>query len=173
MGLAAIETIRAEGGQSIAITRKSDKREELIALGADHVIVSEEEDVESRVEQITGVKGVRIILDSVAGPLLQTLANVATPGGIIVEYGALSEHPTPFPQMSVLSKCLTIRGYWTAETMVDSDRRAKAQKYVLDRISDGTFHPRIAKIFPFTQMVEAYKYLESSAQIGKIVVSVT
>ncbi|HEX3680964.1 MAG TPA: zinc-dependent alcohol dehydrogenase family protein [Bryobacteraceae bacterium] len=172
-GLAAIETIRAEGGQSIAITRKRDKREELIALGANHVIVSEEEDIESRVEQITGVKGVRIILDPVAGPLLQTLANVAAPGGIIIEYGALSEHPTPFPLMPVLSKCLTVRGYWMAETMADPARRKKAQNYVFDRVSDGTFHPRIAKIFPFAQIVEAYKYLESSSQIGKIIVSVT
>jgi NADPH:quinone reductase-like Zn-dependent oxidoreductase len=108
-GLAAIETIRAEGGQSIAITRKSDKREELIALGANHVIVSGEEDIEACAAQITGGKGVRIILDCVAGPLLPTLANVAAPGGIIIEYGALSEHPTPFPQLPVLSKCLTIR----------------------------------------------------------------
>jgi NADPH:quinone reductase-like Zn-dependent oxidoreductase len=50
---------------------------ELIALGANHVIVSEEEVIESRVEQITGAKGVRIILDAVAGPLLLTQDELA------------------------------------------------------------------------------------------------
>src|SRR5215471_15049156 len=62
-GLAAIETIRAEGGRSIALTRKRDKRDELVAAGANYVIVSEEEDIEQRIAQITGLKGIRIILD--------------------------------------------------------------------------------------------------------------
>jgi NADPH:quinone reductase-like Zn-dependent oxidoreductase len=172
-GLAAIETVRAEGGQSIAITRKSSKRAELIALGADHVIALEEEDIEARVKQITGGKGVRIILDSVAGPLLATLANIAAPGGIIIEYGALSENPAPFPQLSVLSKFLTIRGYWMAETLADPARREKAQKYVVDHINDGSFKPRIARIFPFAEIVGAYSYLESNTQVGKIIVTVS
>ena len=62
-GLAAIETTRAQDGQSIAITRKSDKRDELMASGANHVIALDEEDIESRMDQITNGKGVRIILD--------------------------------------------------------------------------------------------------------------
>lgn len=156
-GVAAIETVRAERGKSIAITRTASKREELTALGADHVVVLEEEDMKARVEQVTGGKGVRIIVDSVAGPLLETLANIAVPGGIIIEYGALSEHPAPFPQIAVLSKRLTIRGYWMAETLADPIRRKKAQKYVIDRINDGRFRPRISKVFPFAQIAEAYR----------------
>jgi len=171
-GLAALETIRAEGGQSIAITRKSDKRAELLAFGANHVVVSEAEDVQSRVDQITGGKGVRIIVDAVGGPLLQTLAAIAAPAATIVEYGALSEHPTTFPQLTVISKNLTIRGYWMAETLAESNRRQKAQDYVLRRINDGSFQPRIARVFPFAQVIEAYKYLESNTQVGKIVVTV-
>jgi hypothetical protein len=31
---------------------------------------------------------------------------------------------------------------------------------------------RRAKIFPFAQMVDAYKYLESNAQVGKVVITV-
>jgi NADPH:quinone reductase-like Zn-dependent oxidoreductase len=47
-----------------------------------------------------------------------------------------------------------------------------AKKYVYDRLADGRFHPKIAKIFPFAQTVEAYKYLESNAQVGKVVITV-
>jgi NADPH:quinone reductase-like Zn-dependent oxidoreductase len=171
-GLAAIETTRAEGGQSIAITRKSDKRDELMASGANHVIVLEEEDIESRLDQITNGKGVRIILDSVAGPLLTTLAKVAARGAMIIEYGALFAGETIFPQLLALSKCLTIRGYWLAETLSDPIRRQKAKNYVVKHISEGNFQPRIDKIFPFAQIIEAYRYLESNTQVGKIVVSV-
>jgi len=59
-----------------------------------------------------------------------------------------------------------------AETLADPNRREKAQKYVFDRIAEGSFHPRIARVFPFAQTVEAYQYLESNAQVGKIIVSV-
>jgi NADPH:quinone reductase-like Zn-dependent oxidoreductase len=39
-------------------------------------------------------------------------------------------------------------------------------------LADGRFHPKIAKRFPFAQTVDAYKYLESNAQVGKVVITV-
>ena len=45
VGIAAIEIVRAEGAISIATTRTSKKKAELLALGADHVIATEEEDL--------------------------------------------------------------------------------------------------------------------------------
>ena len=47
-----------------------------------------------------------------------------------------------------------------------------AKKYVYDRLADGRFHPKVARIFPFAQAVEAYKYLESNAQERKVVITV-
>jgi NADPH:quinone reductase-like Zn-dependent oxidoreductase len=34
------------------------------------------------------------------------------------------------------------------------------------------FKPRIDRVFPFAQIVEAHRYMESNQQIGKIVVTV-
>jgi NADPH:quinone reductase-like Zn-dependent oxidoreductase len=47
-----------------------------------------------------------------------------------------------------------------------------AREYIYDRLADGRFVPRIAKTFPFAQTVEAYQYLESNTQIGKVVITV-
>ena len=47
-----------------------------------------------------------------------------------------------------------------------------AKKYVFDRLADGRFVPKIARTFPFKEIVEAYRYLEANQQIGKIVVTV-
>jgi NADPH:quinone reductase-like Zn-dependent oxidoreductase len=95
-GLAAIDTVKSEGAISIATTRKSDKRRGLLAAGAEHVIVTDEEDLVSRVREITGGAGARIIYDPIAGPLLDKLADVAAPGATIFQYGLLSGEPTPF-----------------------------------------------------------------------------
>jgi NADPH:quinone reductase-like Zn-dependent oxidoreductase len=45
------------------------------------------------------------------------------------------------------------------------------KKYIYDHLADGSFRPEIARTFPFDQTVEAYKFLESNEQIGKIVIT--
>lgn len=52
------------------------------------------------------------------------------------------------------------------------EKRRAAKKYAYDRLADGRFHPKVAKIFPLAKTVEAYKYLESNEQVGKILITV-
>ena len=172
VGIAAMEIAKTEGAISIATTRMSNKKAELLSLGADHVIATEEEDIVARVKEITGGKGARVIFDPVGGPFLEKLAEAAASGGIIFQYGLLSMQPTPFPLLTALGKGLSIRGYSLMEITRNPAKLAPAKKYVYDRLADGRFRPKIAKIFPFTQTVEAYKYLESNAQVGKVVITV-
>jgi NADPH:quinone reductase-like Zn-dependent oxidoreductase len=172
VGIAAIEIAKAEGAVSIATTRKSTKKAELRSLGADHVIATEEEDMLARVKEITGGKGARVIFDPVGGPFLEKLAAAAALGGIVFEYGWLSMQPTPFPLLTVLTKGLNIRGYMLMEITRNPEKLPAAKKYIYERLADGRFHPKVAKTFPFTQTVDAYKYLESNAQVGKVVITV-
>ena len=126
----------------------------------------------ARVNEITGGKGARVIFDPVGGPFVEKLAEAAAPGGIIFQYGLLSMQPTPFPLFAALGKGLSIRGYSLMEITRNPEKLPAAKKYVYDRLADGRFKPKIAKTFPFAQTVEAYKYLESNAQVGKIVITI-
>ncbi|MCU1305789.1 MAG: putative oxidoreductase [Acidobacteriaceae bacterium] len=171
VGIAALEIAKSEGAISIATTRKSNKKAELLSLGANHVIATEEEDFVARVNEITGGKGARVIFDPVSGPFLEKLAQAAAPGGIIFQYGALSMQPTPFPLFTALPKGLNIRGYTLFEITTNPEKLPAAKKYIYDRLADGRFRPKIAKTFPFAQTVDAYKYLESNTQVGKIVIT--
>jgi NADPH:quinone reductase-like Zn-dependent oxidoreductase len=58
------------------------------------------------------------------------------------------------------------------EITLDAAKLKAAVKYVYDRLADGRFVPKIAKTFPFAQSVEAYRYLESNQQVGKVVITV-
>ena len=145
---------------------------ELLALGADHVIVTEEEDLVARVKDITGGKGARISFDPVGGKGLEALAGAAAENGIIFEYGALASEPTPYPLFAALSKHLTIKGYTLFEVIANPAAFQSAKKYVFDHLAAGNFKPRIDKTFPLSAIVEAHRYMESNAQIGKIVVTV-
>ena len=172
VGIASIEIAKAEGAISIATTRSSKKRAELVAAGADHVIITDEEDLADRVKGITSGKGARIIFDPIGGKGLEVLATAASFGGTIFEYGALAQEPTPFPLFAALSKGLSIRGYTLFEVVGNPAIFSKAKKYVFDHIEAGDFKPRIDRIFPLAQIVEAHRYMESNQQIGKIVVAV-
>jgi len=172
VGLAAIQIVRDHGATAIAVTRTQGKRAELLALGADHVIVTEEEDYATRIQEITGGKGVRLTFDPIAGPLLEQLVAAAAPGGIIFEYGWLSEQPTPFPLFQALGKGLSIRGYTLMEITKVPALAEVAKNYTFDRLADGRFVPKIARTFPFEETVEAYRFLESNQQVGKVVITV-
>lgn len=172
VGLAAIQMVKEEGAIAIATTRTSNKRAELLTLGADHVIATEEEDLAKRVNEITGGKGARIVFDPVGGPVVEQLATAAAMGGIIFEYGWLSMQPTPFPLLSALGKGLTMRGYSMTEIRREPRLLAIAKQYVYDRLRDGRFQPKIAQTFPLAESVAAYEFLESNAQVGKVVITV-
>jgi NADPH:quinone reductase-like Zn-dependent oxidoreductase len=172
VGIAAIEMVKAEGAISIATTRTSKKKATLTKVGANHVIAMQEEDFLARVKEITGGNGARVIFDPISGKGIELLAQAAAQGGTIFEYGALALEPTPFPLFTALAKALSVRGYTLREIFADPKLMAKAEKYVFDRVAAGEFKPRIDRVFPFAQIVEAHRYMESNEQIGKIVVKV-
>jgi NADPH:quinone reductase-like Zn-dependent oxidoreductase len=169
VGLAAIQIVKEQGGISIAATRTSVKKDKLIALGADHVIVTQEEDLVARVQAITGGKGARIVFDPVGGDYINTLAQATANGGTIFLYGMLSGKPTPFP-LAAFARTIGMFGYTFGELRGTAEWETM-KKYIYARVANGTFKPKIARTFPFDQTVEAYKYLESNQQIGKIVIT--
>jgi len=169
VGLAAIQIVKAQGGISIATTRTSAKKDQLTALGADHVIATEEEDLVARVQAITGGKGARIVFDPVGGDYINTLAQATANGGTIFVYGMLSGKPTPFP-MAAFGRSIGLFGYTFGELRGTPAWEAM-KKYIYDGLADGSLKPKIARTFPFAETVEAYKYMESNEQIGKIVIT--
>jgi NADPH:quinone reductase-like Zn-dependent oxidoreductase len=176
VGIAAIEIAKAEGAISIAATRSRKKKAQLLKLGANHVVVTDEEDLSERVNTITGGEGTRIIFDPIGGRALETLAAAASPSGIIFEYGMMAEDPTPYPLHLALMKHLTIKAYTLFEVVSNPDERPdefrKAKEYVFNGLSRGDFKPIISRTFRLSDIVEAHRYMESNVQIGKIVVTV-
>lgn len=169
VGLAAIQIVKAQGGVSIATTRTSTKKEKLLALRANHVIATEEEDLVARVQSITGGKGARIVFDPVGGDYINTLAQATANGGTIFVYGMLSGKPTPFP-MAAFGRHIGMFGYTFNELRGTSEWETM-KKYIYDHLADGSLKPEIARTFPFDEAVEAYKFLESNQQIGKVVIT--
>ncbi len=171
VGLAAIQIANRVGAIPIAVTRTERKAPALREAGAAHVIASAEEDIEARLKEIAGEEGVRVVFDAVGGPAFLPLTAAMARGGILISYGGQSPEATPFPLFNVLSKSLTLRGYLVHEITGDPARLAAAKAFILDGLGDGSLKPIIARTFPFEEIVEAHRYLESNEQFGKVVVT--
>lgn len=172
VGIAAIQIARLVGAIPIATTRTSIKKQALLDAGAAHVIVTEEEDLLTRLREITGSNGARVIFDPIGGPQVEELTDAMAQGGILIEYGLLSGEPTPFPLVKALFKSLTLRGFIYSEIVTDSQKLPAAKRFILEGLTSGALKPIIAKTFAFDEIVEAHRYLESNEQIGKIVVTI-
>jgi NADPH:quinone reductase-like Zn-dependent oxidoreductase len=172
VGIAAFQIAKAMGATIIATTRSRAKRQALIEHGADHVVVTDEEDLVARVMELTSGVGGRVVFDPVGGSSFIPLTESMARGGILLEYGALSTEPTPFPQFTVLGKSLTLKGYLNGEITNNEAALERAKAFITKGLSSGQLKPVIARTFRLEQIQEATRFLESNAQIGKVVVNV-
>ena len=172
VGYAAIELINAAGATAIATTRTKAKKQNLLDAGASDVVVTDDEDLVERVAAITGGRGANVIFDPIAGPIVKKLAEIAAPGAVIYEYGALSGAETPFPLFQALRKGLSVRGYSLFELTGDPAKLELARSYVFNALKDRKLKPLIDKTFKLDEIADAHRYMESNQQNGKIVVTV-
>ena len=172
VGLAAIQIANRVGATAIAVTRTTAKRQALLDAGAAYVVASTEEDLAARLDEIAGPQGVRVVFDAIGGPIFEPLTAAMSRGGILIEYGGLSHEPTPFPLFAVLAKTLTLRGYLVHEITGNPAKLEAAKAFILEGLETGALRPIIDRTFPFEQIVEAHRFLESNRQFGKIVVTV-
>jgi NADPH:quinone reductase len=92
-GVGAIQLVKNTGARSIATTTCSSKKPALLRIGADHVIVTSEENFGEAVMRITNGQGARLIYDPIGGDFTFQCAKALAEEGIIFVYGMLDPDP--------------------------------------------------------------------------------
>lgn len=181
VGFAGIEVAKQLGASVIATTRKQAKAAALLEAGADHVIITDEEDLATRVQEITDGKGVKMVFDPIAGQSIPTLLDCLAISGRYVLYGILDQADPVLPAMSVLAKNISLHGYtvfaYTGYPQMGMPQQteavAEAREFLLPRLADGQMKPVVSETFPLEDVVAAHQSLESNQQTGKIVLQVS
>ena len=139
-------------------------------LGADHVIDRKAETVSKRVGEITGGRGVDIIVDPVGGPSIPGNLALLAPCGMLVVYGGLGGKAQLDLQTTMRSSknSPAIRQFsiHTWDHLVE-ERRA-GMRALIDMLAAGKLHPRIHARLPLADAVRAHEMLESGAVLGKL-----
>lgn len=137
VGIGAIQVAKLLNATVIATTRTSAKVAQLLDAGADHVIVTDEQDLVAEVTRITDGKGVDVVFEPVGGPNFPKLVDATKPGGTIYIYGALSDEVTPLPMLSMIPREINVRGYNLFGVTTTPSRQAKAVEFVYQGITSG------------------------------------
>jgi NADPH:quinone reductase-like Zn-dependent oxidoreductase len=165
VSLFALQFARAAGARVVATTGSSAKEERLRALGAAEVVnYRSEPDWDKRVWELTGRRGVDLVVEvGGAGTLGKSLKAVRS-GGHISLIGVLAGATGEVNPLPAVMKSVRIQGiYVGSREMFEAMNRA---------IELHAIHPVIDRVFPFGEAKEAYRCLESGAHFGKVVIAI-
>ncbi len=174
IGTTAILLGKAFGATVVVTAGTPEKCEACRALGADAAINYREGDWTGPVTEATGGRGPDLILDMVGGAYVAQNYAVAAPDGRIVSIAFLQGSKVEVDFLKLLSKRLT----HTGSTMRPQPVEAKAgiarelEEKVWPLLEAGRCRPVIHATFPLRRAAEAHALMESSAHVGKIVLTV-
>ena len=169
LGPPTIQMVRMLGGRVIATTRKREKAEAIRAMGAEHVIVTDEEDLAARIRASTRQEGVQFVFDPIGGPIVEPLIECLMPYGTLVLYGIMDFDPVNLPVHLTVANNLSIHGY--AMMLADKpERNREAIDFIRDGVRRGLFRPLIDSRFPLDRFSEAISRFEAQHHVGKVVV---
>ncbi len=173
IGVTAIQLAKALGAQVIVTAGSDDKCAACLALGADHAINYRSHDFAAETRRLTGGRGADVVLDMVAGGYvareLECMAEDGRLAIIAVQGGTASAIDAGL----LLRKRLAITGS-TLRPRSLAYKAALAQQLkaqVWPLIEAGRVKPVIHQVFPAANAAEAHALMESSAHVGKIVLT--
>jgi len=173
VGTAGIQIAKALGAR-IAVTCSSGKADACRALGADVVLERSPADWLAALEAEVP-EGVDTILDVVGGDEADRNLRAARTDGTIVQVGLMGGASAPVNMGLLLTKRIT----WIGTTLRSRpvERKIELMQRFIDEIlplfDSGALRPVIDSRYSFEQMPEAHTYMQSNANIGKILVDIT
>ena len=170
VGHLAVGWLKAIGASVIGTVGSGDKAERAIRAGADHVIQYREHDIAESVREITGGKGVEVVLDGVGKATWEASLKSTARRGLVVSYGNASG-----PVTDVALAQLNTNGslFVTRPTLfhyyVTKAERAAGFARVFEMVSRGAIKPEIGQTFALEDAAEAHRQLEAGKTEGATV----
>jgi NADPH2:quinone reductase len=173
VGMIAVQAGKYLGATVIGLSRSQDKLDKLKAIGMDTGIIASGPGFADKVLEATGGKGVNLSLNLIGGTVFPDLVRSAANQGRIAIIGYVDNtHHSEIDLETVHGRRLQIFG--VSNALLPQPQRAEAMrgftKDLLPGFAEGKITPVVDKVFPFDQLPAAKAYVESNAQLGKVVV---
>lgn len=185
VGLAVLQLCARIPNVTLIGTASASKHEALKKLGLHHAIDSTTEDFEARVRELTGGRGVDLVLDPIGGKNWKKNYRLLAPLGRLLVYGfsgatgpgkrslaravwQLLQTPIFLP-LTLMEHNRAVMGL-NMGRLFDQPELISRGLDTLARLADeGAIQPLVDSVFPFSRAAQAHLRLESRRNVGKVV----
>jgi len=175
VGVAALQTGRALGARIIGTSGSADKLARLETLGLDVGIRTRTGDFHDAVLKATDGQGANLAVNNVGGTVFaECIRSLAFQGRLAIVGHMDRTLSAPLDLEALHSKRLTVFG--VSNRLRTAPQRAETVRGfvrdVLPYLEDGRLRPLVDRVFAFDDLPAAIAFMESDAQVGKIVVRI-
>ena len=174
IGTTAIQLARARGARVFVTAGSDQKCRACEALGAERGVNYRTEDFAAVVKELTGGRGVDLILDHIGAEYFERNLAALAINGRLVQIGLMGGGSKATIDLNqVLRRWLTVTGSTLRNRSVEEKGQIAAalRREVWPLLESGRVKPVIYRTFPLAQAAEAHRLMESSEHIGKIVLT--
>ena len=172
VGIAAIQLAKHLGAVVFATAGSDEKRDFLRLLGADHIFDSRSLAFADQIMAVTQGQGVDVVLNSLSGEAINRNLSILKPFGRFLELGKRDFYENTKVGLRPFRNNISYFG-------IDADQLMQAQpalteslfKEVLALFAQGVLHPLPYQVFEADDVVDAFRHMQQSRHIGKIVVT--
>ena len=170
VGLAAIQFAKQRGAVVIATAGSEVKRAFLRLVGADHVFDSRDLAFSDAVRELTRGQGVDIVLNSLSGEAMERSLEILKPFGRFLELGKRDLYLNRRIRLRPLRQNIS---YFAIDIDQLPVRRPDLARLLLAEVSaalaEGAIKPLAHRVFSFAELDDAFRLMQSSGHIGKLV----
>ena len=175
IGTTAIQLARAFGARVFATAGSAEKCAACERLGAERAINYRDADFVAAVRELTGGRGVDVVLDMVGGDYVPRNIDVLAMDGRLVQIATLGGAKAQINMLPIMQRRLTITGSTLRPRSGRGERRDRAARCAstCGRCSSPARSRRSStRRFRSRDAAEAHRLMESSAHIGKLVLTI-
>jgi len=161
VGSAAVQIARLHGARVLATAGGPEKLARARELGANETLDHSREDIAKRARELTGRKGVEIVVEHVGGRVFEAGVAALARDGRLVTCGATSGSRAALDLNLLFGRHLTLLGSWMG-------RRSDLNE-VLKHVASGALRPVVDSVRPLAEARAAHERMEARAHFGKLV----
>lgn len=171
-GLAAVELAAAMDAHVIAVASSQEKLEVCRGHGAAGLVDYTNEDLKSRLRELTGGRGVDVVYDCVGGDSAEPAIRALAWGGRYLVVGFASGKIPKLPLNLLLLKGASAIGvFWGESVNRDPAGHRANMADVLNWVSKGILKARVDRTMPLANAADALRLIDDRKAIGKIVLT--
>jgi len=167
VGLAAVQIAQMVGAEIFATAGNPEKRAFLHSLGIEHVMDSRNLAFAEEIMKRTKGEGVNVVLNSLVGDFIPKSLSVLAPFGRFLEIGRRDIYENTPLGLQLLEKGLS---FFVVNLGPEIPNFSTLFNELMQHFKEQRLNPLPHRVFPITEIVNAFQYMAQSKHIGKIVV---